>query len=140
MKNSGGCKVRPAPFDVRFPKNGETADKKIYTVVQPDISVICDLSKLDEAGCLGAPDMIVEVQSPSTAKRDWIEKFALYQEHGVREYWIVHPKDKSVHVFILQDNGQYDAGSFYERKGKVPVHVFDGYLIDLEDIFGKQTS
>ena len=134
-KNKGHCKVRHAPFDVRFPKNGETANDKIYTVVQPDISVICDLSKLDEDGCLGAPDMIVEVLSPSTFKKDWNEKFFLYEAHGVKEYWIVHPKDKSVHVFLLQDDGKYNAGVLYERKGTVPVHIFDGYLIDLDDIF-----
>jgi len=134
-KNNGRCKVRPAPFDVRFPKNGETANDKIYTVVQPDISVICDLTKLDEDGCLGAPDMIVEVLSPSTAKKDWNEKFVLYEEHGVKEYWIVHPKDKAITVFLLQDNAKYDAGTLYERKAAIPVHIFDGYLIDLSDIF-----
>jgi len=135
MKNNGRCKVRPAPFDVRFPKNGETANNKIYTVVQPDISVICDLSKLDEDGCLGAPDMVVEVLSPSTAKKDWNEKFFLYEKHGVKEYWLVHPKDKAVTVFLLQDNGKYDAGTLYERKGSIPVHIFDDYLIDLDAIF-----
>jgi len=135
-RNNSKCKVRPAPFDVRFPKNGETDNAKIYTVVQPDISVICDLSKLDENGCLGAPDMIVEVLSPSTAKKDWNEKFALYEEHGVREYWIVHPTDKTIHAFVLQNDGKYNTGTLYERKGKVPVHVFDNYLIDLDDIFG----
>ena len=133
--NNGRCKVRPAPFDVRFPKNGETANDKIYTVVQPDISIICDLSKLDEDGCLGAPDMIVEVLSPSTAKKDWTEKFFLYEEHGVKEYWIVHPKDKAITVFLLQENGKYNAGILYERKGTIPVHIFNGYLIDLSDIF-----
>ena len=134
-KNKGKCKVRPAPFDVRFPKNGETANDKIHTVVQPDISVICDLSKLDEDGCLGAPDMIVEVLSPSTAKRDWNEKFFLYEAHGVKEYWIVHPKEKAVNVFLLQDDGKYDAGALYERKGVIPVHIFNGYPIDIDDIF-----
>ena len=135
MKNNGRCKVRPAPFDVRFPKNGETANNKIYTVVQPDISVICDLSKLDEDGCLGAPDMVVEVLSPSTAKKDWNEKFFLYEKHGVKEYWLVHPKDKAITVFLLQDDGKYDAGKLYERKGTIPVHIFDEYSIDLDAIF-----
>jgi len=134
-KNKGICKVYYAPFDVRFPKNGETADDKIDTVVQPDICVICDLSKLDEMGCCGAPDMIAEILSPSTIKKDVFDKFTLYEEFGVKEYWIVHPKDKAVTVFILQENGKYDAGTTYEFKGKVPVHVFNGYLIDLKDIF-----
>ena len=134
-KNKGKCKVYPAPFDVRFPKNGETAHDKIYTVVQPDISVVCDLSKLDELGCCGAPDMIVEVLSPSTQKKDVNEKFNLYEKHGVKEYWIVHPSDKTVNVFLLQENGKYDDGIIYEDEGKVPVHIFDNYLIDLQDIF-----
>ena len=134
-KNKGKCKVLHAPFDVRLPKNGETANDKIYTVVQPDICVICDLSKIDEEGCCGAPDLIVEVLSPLTAKRDLNDKFFLYEEAGVSEYWIVHPKEKSVQVFLLQDNGKYDDGIVYERAVKVPVHLFNDYLIDLEDIF-----
>lgn len=134
-KNKGKCKIFTAPFDVRFPKHGETADDKIDTVVQPDICVICDLSKIDERGCCGAPDMIVEILSPSTAKKDITEKFALYEESGVKEYWIVYPNDKAVTVFLLQKNEKYDDGVTYELKGKVPVYVFDNYLIDLEDIF-----
>jgi len=134
-KNKGRCKVFYAPFDVRFPKKGETADDKIDTVVQPDICVICDLSKLDELGCCGAPDMIIEILSPSTLKKDLTEKFTLYEESGVKEYWIVHPNDKAVNVFLLQEDEKYDAGTLYELKGKVPVHVFNNYLIDLEDIF-----
>jgi Uma2 family endonuclease len=135
MRNKGKCKVYYAPFDVRFPKHGETADNKIDTVVQPDICVICDLSKIDERGCCGAPDMIVEILSPSTFKKDVTEKFTLYEESGVKEYWIVHPNDKAVTVFLLQEDGKYDAGTIYEWKGKVPVNIFDNYLIDLNDIF-----
>ena len=138
LKNNGKCKVRPAPFDVRFPINGETEDGKIYTVLQPDISVICDLSKLDEYGCLGAPDMIVEVLSPSTASRDLKDKFDIYEKHGVREYWIVYPKDKAVNIFLLQDDGKYDAGRLYDRAGQIPVNIFDGYSIDFDDIFNQK--
>ena len=133
--NKGKCKVYDAPFDVRFPKNGENANDKIYTVVQPDVCVICDLSKLDDLGCCGAPDMIVEILSPSTQKKDINEKFNLYEEHGVKEYWIVHPNDKTINVFLLQENGKYDEGKIYEIEGKIPVHIFDNYLIDLDDIF-----
>ena len=135
LKNKGNCKVFYAPFDVRFPKEGKTANDKIDTVVQPDICVVCDLSKLDELGCCGAPDMIIEIISPSTAKKDMFDKFLLYEESGVKEYWIVHPKDKAVNIFLLQDHGKYDAGTTYELEGKVPVHLFDNYLIDLDDIF-----
>ena len=134
-KRKGRCKVYTAPFDVRFPKQGETADDKIDTVVQPDICVICDLSKLDERGCCGAPDLIVEVLSPSTGKKDMTEKFVLYEDSGVKEYWIVYPKDRAVHQFLLQDNGKYNNGTVYELAGKIPVHLFDDYPIDLDDIF-----
>jgi len=134
-RNKGKCQVFYAPFDVRFPKQGETADDKIDTVVQPDICVICDPSKIDELGCCGAPDLIVEILSPSTFKKDVFEKFALYEEFGVKEYWMVHPKDKTVHIFLLQENGKYNAGVTYESKGKAPVAIFDNYPIDLEDIF-----
>ena len=134
-KKRGKCKVFTAPFDVRFPKKGETSDDKIDTVVQPDICVICDLSKLDERGCCGAPDMIAEILSPSSAKKDVTEKFNLYEEHGVKEYWIVHPSEKAINVYLLQEDEKYDNGTLYEFEGKVPVHVFDNYLIDLDDIF-----
>ena len=137
-KNKGKCHVFTAPFDVRFPKQGETADDKIDTVVQPDICVICDSSKLDERGCCGAPDMIVEILSPSTLKKDVNDKFALYEASGVKEYWIVHPRDKSITVFILQENGKYGDGTLYESEGKIPVYIFDNYPIDWDDIFSFQ--
>ena len=128
------CEIYGGIFDVRFPKNGEIAYDKIDTVVQPDICIICDHSKLDEYGCCGAPDMIVEILSPSTLKNDCIRKFLLYEEHGVREYWMVHPNDKAVTVFLLQKNGKYK-GTLYEFEGKVPVHVFGDHPIDLKEIF-----
>jgi len=134
LNNKCECEVFSAPFDVRFPRNGETSNGKIDTVVQPDICVICDSSKIDELGCCGAPDMIVEVISPSTGKKDITEKFALYEEFGVKEYWIVYPQDKAVHVFLLQNDGKYDAGILYESKGRIPVQAFGGYPIDLGDI------
>jgi Uma2 family endonuclease len=133
-KNKGKCKIFPAPFDVRLPKNGEREDDRIDTVVQPDICIICDPSRLDERGCLGAPDMIVEILSFSTAKYDTGIKFHLYEEAGVREYWIVYPPEKGVEVFILQPDGKYDGGTRYET-GKVPVYIFNGIEIDLNDIF-----
>lgn len=88
------CKVYSAPFDVRFPINGEERENAIYTVVQPDICVICDYKKLDDKGCLGAPDLIIEIASPSTAKKDLNEKFNLYESAGVREYGLFCQKIK----------------------------------------------
>jgi Uma2 family endonuclease len=135
MENKGKCGVFPAPFDVRLPKNGEKEDNLIYTVVQPDICIVCDPSKLDERGCLGAPDFIAEIQSPSTAKYDLNEKFNLYEAVGVHEYWVVFPYygDKSIMQFILQPDGKYDKGTLYET-GKIPVNIFDSIEIDLNDI------
>ena len=134
-KRNGNCRVYPAPFDVRLPLYGSTDDDKIYDVVQPDICVICDLTKLDEKGCIGAPDLIVEVTSPSTMKYDWNYKLTLYETAGVREYWIVNPKTKITHVFILQPDGRYDLGTEYESNQKAPVSIFDGLEIDLNEIF-----
>ncbi len=134
-KRKGKCKVVHAPFDVRFPKEGQTADDQITTVFQPDICVICDLSKIDERGCLGAPDLIVEVQSPSTAKFDMDQKFHVYESSGVKEYWVAFPKEKAITVFILQENGRYDDGTAYEYDVKIPVHIFQGLEIDLKDLF-----
>ncbi len=123
-----------APFDVRLPKNGETENDKIYTVVQPDICVVCDISKIDKRGCLGAPDLIVEIQSPSTAKYDFLEKFPLYESSGVREYWVVFPYDEAIQVFRLQSDGKYDEGTTYDE-GNIPVGIFDGEKIAFDSIF-----
>ena len=134
-KRKGKCHVYYAPFDVRLPLNNETEDNKIYNVVQPDICVICDLSKLDDKGCIGAPDLIAEILSPSTLKYDWNYKFNLYEAAGVREYWIADPKSKTVIVFLLQPDGKYDLGTVYECNQKAPVHIFEGLEIDLNELF-----
>jgi Uma2 family endonuclease len=133
-KRKGNCRIFHAPFDVRLPKNGETSDNKIDTVVEPDICVVCDPAKLDTKGCIGAPDLIVEVQSPSTRKRDLNEKLHLYESAGVREYWTIDPPPKTLTVFLIQENGKYDAGTVY-KKGKAPVGIFDGLKIDLKELF-----
>ena len=132
-KNKGKCKVYQ-DIDVRLPQNGERTDEQIYNVVRPDISVVCDTSKIDDNGCLGAPDMVVEIQSFSTAKYDLNEKFNLYEASGVREYWVVYPREAGIEVFLLQPNGKYDKGTRYEIR-TIPVHIFNGYEIDFRDIF-----
>jgi Uma2 family endonuclease len=134
-KKKGKCEVYHAPFDVRLPLHGSKDDDKIYDVVQPDICVICDLEKLDDKGCLGAPDLIVEILSPSTLKYDWNYKFNLYEAAGVREYWIVDPKTKIANVFLLQSDGKYDLGTVYEYGQKAPVYILKGLEIDLNSIF-----
>ena len=124
----GNCEVYAAPFDVRLPKKDE-ADGNIKTVVQPDISVICDPSKLDKAGCKGAPDWIIEVLSPATAAKDQIQKHALYQRHGVKEYWLVHPTDKIVAVYRLK-KGEYGKPEISELRGRLSVSIFSDFEIE----------
>ena len=137
-KRKGNCKIYHAPFDVRLPKNKETADDKIYTVVQPDIVVVCDPSKIDEKGVIGAPDLVVEVLSPSNTKLMMRTKYDLYEESGVKEYWVVYPKS-GVTVFLLQDNGKYDNGTTYDivymPDAKIPVNTIEGLEIGLKELF-----
>lgn len=127
------CKVYTAPFDVRFP-NGK-GDDQTFTVVQPDICIICDPVKLDDRGCIGAPDLIIEILSQSTAEKDAKIKFQLYQEQGVQEYWLVEPNSHLVDVFILDANGKYQFDGKYTRKDKIKVSIFEDFEIELEDVF-----
>ena len=106
------CQVYSAPFDVRLSKDPDF--KIIDSVVQPDISVICDPSKLDEKGCLGAPDLIVEILSPSNSQVELQNKYDLYQEFGVKEYWIIHPVENTLQINVLVDGVYQQAKLFYE--------------------------
>lgn len=100
------CKYYIAPFDVRIPRRNSVKDEDIITVFQPDICVVCDLSKLDERGCLGAPDLIIEILSPGNSKCEMNDKFTVYEEAGVREYWMVNYFDKTIFQYLLQ-NGKF---------------------------------
>jgi Uma2 family endonuclease len=122
------CKVYFAPYDVRL--NADTYDD---TVVQPDIVVVCDKTKLDDRGCKGVPDMVLEIISPYTARYDRLTKLNLYQKSGVREYWIVDPDSKTVAVHILE-NGKYTIAA-YGDEDVAPVNVLEGCEIVLADVF-----
>ena len=126
-----------ARFDVRLPR-GDEADDDIDTVVQPDISIICDSRKLDELGCRGAPDLIVEILSPSTASKDQKEKLALYEKHGVKEYWIVQPDNKLVMVFQLSKTTSYGKPDIYTHEDTINVKRFKGLVIDLASVFAEE--
>lgn len=126
--NRKPCRPYIAPFDVRLPKQNES-DDNIETVVQPDISVICDRSRLDRAGCRGAPDWIIEILSPKTANRDQILKRRLYERHGVREYWLVHPEDRILTRYFLEE-GRYTAPLIEEVAGTTEVRTLPGLVID----------
>ena len=119
------CRVYVAPFDVRLPKADE-ADERVDTVVQPDLLVVCDESKLDERGMRGAPDWIVEVLSQATAVHDQTVKLAAYERAGVREVWLVHPSDRAVSVYRLQDRA-FGRPAIHEMKGSLAV----GVIVDL---------
>ena len=123
------CKVFTAPIGVRL-----TADANDDTVLQPDIVVVCDYAKLDNKGVIGAPDMVVEILSPSTARVDRFEKFRIYESAGVREYWIVDPESRTAQVHIL-DNEKFNFIKTYRDNETVPVHVLDGCTISLPDTF-----
>ncbi len=128
------CKVLSAPFDVRLPEKDESDDETL-TVVQPDISVICDRSKLDKRGCKGAPDLIIEILSPATSKKDRMTKYLLYERFGVKEYWLVSPDEKLVEVYILGENGKYRQHEFYTEENVLPCFVLPGLNITLAEIF-----
>ncbi|MFZ2956380.1 MAG: Uma2 family endonuclease [Candidatus Ozemobacteraceae bacterium] len=130
------CKVYHAPFDVRLPDKDEK-DEDVLTVVQPDIVVVCDEKKLDDKGCRGSPDMVIEIISPFTSKKDKIKKFELYERHKIREYWIIHPAERFVEVYILTD-GKYPIPMQYFDDDKVPVHVLPGLEINLAKVFSFQ--
>lgn len=101
------CSMFTAPFDVRLVNYKKSKDdKQVFSVVQPDLCVVCDAEKLDEKGCIGAPDLIIEILSPGNSKKEMNIKFDLYQENGVREYWLVNTTEKAIFVYVLQD-GKY---------------------------------
>ncbi len=128
------CRVYAAPFAVRlFERDGE-APENVDTMVEPDISIVCDSSKLDKHGCKGAPDMVIEILSPSTRRHDRLVKLGLYQRAGVREYWIVEPDTQSVQVFTL-DGGLLRLCEDYGREEIARVNVLDGCFIDLDKVF-----
>ena len=130
------CEVYVAPFDVRLLDHKKsTADRDVFTVVKPDVCVICDISKLDEKGCLGSPDLIIEVLSPGTQKKDYDDKFELYAFNGVKEYWIVAPNDDLVSVYDLDDNSTYQFRKTYIRSEVVPSKVLVDFKCDLDRVF-----
>lgn len=128
------CRVYPAPFGVRlFEKEGDRPED-VDTMVEPDISVVCDQNKLDAAGCKGAPDLVIEVLSPSSLRHDRLVKLELYQRAGVREYWVADPVNNAVQVFLL-DGGLLRLHEDYGRTDIAKVTVLDGCFIELSKVF-----
>lgn len=121
------CRVFVAPVDVRLPKHNES-DDAIDTVVQPDLLVVCDPSKLDSKGVRGAPDWVIEVISPKTAVRDQIDKKKLYERHGVREYWLIHPTDRVATIYRLNAD-VYDPALVIALQGETTSHAVPGVYV-----------
>lgn len=127
------CQVFTAPFDVRLPVNLKGGQDT--TVVQPDLCVICDESKLDERGCAGAPDLIIEILSPGNSQKEMREKFQVYEEAGVREYWMVSPSEKVVWRYILNEEGHYIGLPPATEDDTWSSHCFPELAIDAKEIF-----
>lgn len=126
LKAKGGsCSVYPAPFAVKLFENRGN-------IVEPDISVICDPSKLTKRGCTGAPDWIIEIISPSNSSHDYVRKLSLYADAGVREYWIVDPRQESIFVYYLEkESFKAEAYTFQD---KLKVNIYDDFQIDFQEL------
>jgi Uma2 family endonuclease len=127
------CEIFHAPFDVYLIHAGEDW-QKAKNILEPDLCVICDKNKIKHRGCIGAPDLVVEILSPSTAKRDTNNKFFLYEEYGVREYWIVHPRDQTVLVNVLE-NGKYKTLRLLTKGQMLQSTTFPFLTVDLAAVF-----
>jgi Uma2 family endonuclease len=132
------CRAFTAPFDVRLFDRHKSliANREIFSVVQPDISVICDKTKIDSQGCLGAPDWVIEILSKGNSKKEMQLKYQLYQESGVKEYWLIYPYEKAVHQFVLDDNSEkYQLLNMYCGEDIATPHLFPNLQINLNEIF-----
>jgi len=128
------CDVYVAPFDVRFPKEDEP-DSGVDTVLQPDLVVVCDPSKLDKAGCRGAPDWVIEILSPSTSIRDRKQKRDVYERHGVREYWVVDPETRTVAIHRLVE-GSFAGVEVRHARGRFGPSLFPDLSIRWDRAIG----
>ncbi|PKL48611.1 MAG: hypothetical protein CVV42_09060 [Candidatus Riflebacteria bacterium HGW-Riflebacteria-2] len=127
------CRLFVAPYDVLLPK-GDEADELVKNVVQPDLAVVCDPDKITDRGCRGAPDWVIEILSPSTAGRDQILKRRLYENAGVKEYWICNPHDRIIFVYFLHKN-KLTLSEIYDETAKIEVKTLPGLAIDCSEIF-----
>jgi Uma2 family endonuclease len=129
------CQIFAAPFDVRLPAKNRKKDNEVTTVVQPDLCVICDVSKLDSRGCCGAPDLVVEILSPGNTKKEIRLKHELYEEAGVKEYWIVYPEEESIAIFLLNEQNRFDGAKLYAGGDTITSIAVPGFSIELSEIF-----
>lgn len=132
------CKAYAAPFDVRlFEREGDSPED-VDTVIQPDITVVCDPSKIDGRGCKGAPDVAIEILSPSTQRHDRLVKFNLYQQSGLGELWFVDPANRSVEVFLRDGQGMLRPVEVYRPKDIAKVNSLEGCFIEMCKVFPEE--
>ena len=134
------CEVYPAPLDVRLPlpksERKANTDESVLTVVQPHLCVICDTDKIDAKGCLGAPDLVVEILSPGNTKKEMQRKKELYEESGVREYWVIDPLYKGIQVFVLNESfAKYDLVHDVEEGDDLTSVIFPTFTVAVSDVF-----
>lgn len=132
------CEAFLAPFDVRLFEQEGDSPENVDTVVQPDITLVCDPSRLDGHGYRGAPDMLLEILSPSTRRYDRLTKLELYQRAGVKEYWIVNPEERTAQVYLLDEHGLLRLREEYDRKGIAKVNSLNGCFIELSRVFPEE--
>lgn len=129
------CMAFMAPCDVRLPVKNRKKDNEIATVVQPDAGVVCDPSKIDVRGICGAPDLVVEVLSPGNSRRDLKDKYEIYEEAGVIEYWIVDIDHRNVMAFCLDLKGKFNSAKIYVDGDRLESTSVSGFSIDITDLF-----
>ena len=129
------CEVFSATFDVRLPVSSREPDK-VNTVVQPDLCVVCDPEKLDELDCVGAPDLIVEILSPGNNKKELQLKYEVYEASGVKEYWVIHPDERTLLIYTL-NAGKYQPSRLYTMGDRVKSQALPGFELDLDEVFGE---
>lgn len=128
------CQVFAAPFDVRLPINSKK-NADVETVVQPDICVICDSNKIDTKGCLGPPDLIIEILSPGNSKKEMKDKYEVYEESGVKEYWLVDIANECVFVYVLDKSRKYTGLKPFVTEDIIESSNLKGFSISTQDIF-----
>lgn len=131
------CQVFIAPFDIRLPIQNKKRDDEITTVVQPDVCVVCDPAKIDERGVCGAPDLVIEVLSPGNSKKEVRDKFELYEEAGVREYWVINPTEQNLITFLLTAEGTFGSAKMYTGGDRLEAATVPGFSINVTEIFTK---
>ena len=125
------CRVLAAPLDIFFPRIREQDEDDVDTVVQPDIIVVCDSGKQRERGIWGAPDLAVEILSPSTSRKDLNEKYRLYERSGVREYWVIDPVGRWTQQYVLAADGRYAPEVTLVNEGVIASAVLEGFAIEI---------